>query len=152
MLAVRCTRIRRNELQWRRIGRRGNHDRRVRHRTLLFELRADVRDGRCLLADGNVNAIDRIDTASLGLFGVRVLLIDDRVDRNGGLTRLAIADDELALPAADRDHAIDGLDTGLQWLLNRLTLHDAQRLALERQELIALDLRTAIDRNTEWID
>jgi hypothetical protein len=47
------------------------------------------------------------------------LLVDDRVDRDGGLAGLAVADDELALAAADRDHGVDGLDAGLHRLVAR---------------------------------
>jgi hypothetical protein len=67
------------------------------------------RDGRLLLADGDVDAEDAL-----------ALLVDDRVERDGGLARLTVADDELALAAADRDHRVDGLDARLQRLLDRL--------------------------------
>jgi hypothetical protein len=53
------------------------------------------------------------------------LLVDDRVHRDGGLARLAVADDQLALAAADRDHRVDGLDAGLQRLLDRRPIGDA---------------------------
>ena len=56
---------------------------------------------------------------------VLALLVDDRVDGDGGLAGLAVADDELALAAADGDHRVDGLDAGLQRLLDRLALDDA---------------------------
>ena len=69
------------------------------------------RDGRLLLADGDVEAENAL-----------ALLVDDRVDRDGGLAGLAVADDELALTAADRDHRVDGLDAGLERLLDRLAL------------------------------
>ena len=56
------------------------------------------------------------------------LLVDDRVDRDGGLAGLAVADDQLALAAADRDHRVDGLDAGLERLVDGLALDDARRL------------------------
>jgi len=37
---------------------------------------------------------------------VRIPLVDDRVHRYGGLARLPVADDKLALTAADRDESI----------------------------------------------
>src|ERR1700676_2307727 len=43
-----------------------------------------------------------------------VILVDDRVDGDRGLPGLAITDDQLALTAADRDHRVDGFETGLQ--------------------------------------
>jgi hypothetical protein len=71
-----------------------------------------------LLAHGHVDADD-----------VLALLVDDRVDRNGGLAGLAVADDELALAAADGDHGVDGFQAGLHGLMHRLPLDDAGSLA-----------------------
>ena len=61
-----------------------------------------ARDGRPLLADGDVDADQ-----------VLALLVDDGVDGDGRLAGLPVADDQLALTAADRDHRVDGLDAGL---------------------------------------
>ena len=69
---------------------------------------------RFLLPDRDVEALH-----------ARAFLIDDRVDGDGGLAGLAVADDQLALAAADGDHAVDRLDAGLQRLLDRLPLGDA---------------------------
>src|SRR4051812_5760443 len=81
VLAECCTRIRRDKLKWRRIGGGCGNDRRVLVRTLFFELRTHVRNRRCLLANGDVNTIDRIYSAGLRFRCVGILLIDDRVDR-----------------------------------------------------------------------
>src|SRR5437762_94896 len=83
----------------------------------------DLRDRRLLLADRGVNAHD-----------AGVALIEDRVDRHGRLAGLAIADDQLALPAADRDHRVDRLDAGVQRLVDPLAIHDARREPLDRGE------------------
>ena len=80
------------------------------------------------------------------------LLIDDRVDGDGGLAGLAVADDQLALAAADRDHGVDGLESGLQRLFDRLAVDDAGREALDRVELGGVDRTLAVDRNAERID
>jgi hypothetical protein len=58
-------------------------------------------------------------------------LVDDRVDRDRGLARLTVADDQLALPTTDRDHAVDRLDAGLERLVHRLTCGHAGGLHLE---------------------
>ena len=89
---------------------------RVLHRAGFLEPFHQRRHGRELLADGDVDADD-----------VLALLVDDGVDRDGGLAGAAVADDELALAAADRRHRVDGLDAGLQRLLHRLPHHDARR-------------------------
>ena len=83
----------------------------------------DLHDGRGLLADGHVDA----DL-------VLALLVDDGVDDERRLAGLAVADDELALAAADGDHGVDGLDAGLQRLLDGLALDDARGLELDRAE------------------
>src|SRR5581483_4635874 len=125
MLAQGCSGIRRNKLKRGRVGSRCRNDRRKAHRALLFELRFYCRDRRSLLANGDINTIDGIDSARRGLRSVCITLVDDRIDSDRGLTRLAIADNELALAAADRDHAVDSLDAGLERLFHGLPLHDA---------------------------
>src|SRR6185312_12573999 len=93
------------------IGSAGRNDDGVFHGAEIFERLDHLGDGGALLADGNV------DTNH-----VAALLVDNRVERDGGLTGLAVADDELALAAADRDHAIDGFDAGLERLLHGLAV------------------------------
>ncbi len=70
-------------------------------------------DGRLLLADGDVDALH-----------AQALLIDDRIDGHGSLAGLAVTDDQLALSPTDRDHAVDGFDSGLERFGDRLALHD----------------------------
>src|SRR5581483_3194230 len=108
----------------RRLVRGRRHDRRVLHRALLAEALVDAGDGRRLLTDRDVDAVN-----------VRVALIEDRVDEDRGLARRAVADDQLALPATDVRHRVDRLDAGLERLLHRLALDDARRLELERAAL-----------------
>ena len=56
-------------------------------------------DRRALLADGDVDAADLL----LRVAGLPVVpLVDDRVQRDRGLAGLPVADDQLALAAADR--------------------------------------------------
>src|SRR5690606_14910736 len=80
------------------------------------------------------------------------LLVDDGVDRDGRLTGLAVADDQLALSAAHRDHGVDRLDSGLHGLVNRLALHDAGSLQLEGAAPFCLDLSQTVDRVAERVD
>src|SRR5574337_996665 len=62
---------------------------------------------------------------------VLTLLVDDRVDRHRGLAGLAVADDQLALAAADRHHRVDGLQAGLHRLRHRLPCDHARRHLLD---------------------
>ena len=80
--------------------------------------------GRLLLADGHVDAMRRR----------LVRLVDDGVDGDGRLAGLPVADDQLALSAADGDHRVDGLEAGLQRLLHRLTVDHARGCRFEHDE------------------
>ncbi len=77
----------------------------------VFEALDDGGDGALLLADGHVDA-----------FHARGFLVDDGVDDDGRLARLAVADDELALAASDGNHGVNGLDAGLHRLTDRLAV------------------------------
>ncbi len=77
----------------------------------------------------------------------RVAVVDDRVEGNRRFAGLAVADDQLALPAPDRDHRVDRLDAGLHRLQHRLALHDAGRLELGRPGFRRVDVALAV----EWL-
>src|ERR671919_448446 len=79
-------------------------------------------------------------------------LVDDRVDRDRGLARLAVADDELALAPTDRRHRVDRLDSSLQRFLHRLTRGHAGGLNLERPALLELDGALAVDGVADRVD
>ena len=51
------------------------------------------------------------------------------------LASLTVADDELALTTANRNHRVHGLDASLHWLMHGLTSDDAGRLDLDLAEL-----------------
>src|ERR1017187_3650421 len=89
------------------VGGRGHHHDAVLHGAVIFQGLDHLGDGGALLADGDIDAGH-----------VAALLIDDGVEGERGLAGLAVADDQLALPAADGDHSIDGLDAGLHRLFD----------------------------------
>src|SRR5262249_30678736 len=98
-------------------------DRKV-ERTLLFEHLHELGDSGALLPDRNVHAVE------LDLFvrlRVQRLLIENRVERDCRLAGLAVADDQLALAAADRDQRVDRLQAGGHRLVHRLARGDAGR-------------------------
>ena len=99
-----------------------------------------VGHGRALLADGDVDADD-----------AGALLIDDGVHRDGRLAGAAVADDQLALAAADRDHRVDGLDAGLERLLHRLPHDDARRHHLDLARVRGLDGAPAVHRAAQRV-
>src|SRR5699024_7564540 len=136
-------------LEARRVGGESRDDGGVLHRAVLLERGAHRGDGRALLADGDVDAAHLL----VGVAGLPVgLLVQDRVDPDRGLARLAVADDQLALAAADRGHRVDGLQAGLHRLLDGLALHDAGRLQLEGAAADGVDGAEAVDGGTGGVD
>ncbi len=108
---------------------------------MLFQLAHYVGDGRLLLTDSHVDAAD-----------AAVLLVDDGVDSQGGLTDLTVTDDQLTLATAYRDHRVDRLVTGLHRLVDRLTPDHARRDFLDRVGGLGIDRALAIDRVAQRID
>src|SRR3546814_19202226 len=102
-----------------------------------------------LLADHDVDAVELF---LLVAGGVDVLLVDDGVDRDGGLAGLAVADDQLALAPADRNQRIERLQARLHRLMHGLARDDAGRLDLDEATLRALDRSLAVDRIAERVD
>src|SRR5690606_37217432 len=124
IFAHRCARVRGNVLHRGGFGCRGGDDDGVLHRAFLLQPAHDTRDGRCFLAYGDVDALDAGATA-----------VADRVDRDGSLAGLAVADDEFALAATDRHHRIDGLEAGLYRLVHGFSRNDAGRYLLDGRRL-----------------
>ncbi len=141
VLAHRATGERRQVLERRGVGSPGDDDDGVLHRAVLLERGDDLRDRGLLLPDRDVDADE-----------VLALLVDDRVDRDGGLAGLAVADDELALTAADRGDRVDDLDAGLDRRVDVLARDDAGRHDVDRPELLRDDLALAVERAAERID
>src|SRR6202171_4585011 len=131
------------------IGGGGRDDDRVFQRALLLQHLDELRDGRALLADRDIDAI-QLDLLVAG--GVDRLLVQDGVERDCGLAGLAVADDQLALAAADRDQRIDRLQPGRHRLVDRFARDDAGRPDVEAHPLVGLDRALAVNGITERID
>src|SRR5476651_436758 len=136
-------------LHRRRIGRGGGDDDGIFQRALLFQHLDELRDGGALLADRDVDAI-QLDL----LVGLRVerLLVQNGVECDRGLAGLAVANDQFALAAADRDQRIDRLQPGRHRLVDRLARNDAGRLDVDAHPLVGLDRALAVDWIAERID
>ena len=89
-------------------GGAGHDHGRVVHGAVLSQRVDGHGDRRILLADGDVKALH-----------AAVLLVDDRVDADRRFAGLAVANNQLALAAADRRHRVDRLDAGLERLADR---------------------------------
>ena len=148
VLADRGARVRREILERRRVGGAGDYDDRELERAGRAQLFNDLRHRRVLLADGDVDALHLLRRSE------ESLLVDDAVDRDGRLAGLPVADDQLALAAADRGHRVDRFDAEVQRLLHRLALDDRGRLHLELPvtgDLRLVERRPAVDRVAEHV-
>ena len=83
---------------------------------------------------------------------MRILLVDEGVDRDGGLARLAIADDQFALATADRHHGVNRLHTRLQGLVNRLTRNNARRHFLDDVGGFGINGTFAVDWRAQCVN
>jgi len=128
-------------LQGRRFARGGAHHHRVIHRAVGPQGLDHAGHRRRPLTAGHVDADD-----------VLPFLVDDRIDADRGLPRLAVADDQLALPAANRRHGVDRLDPGLQRLLDGLPPGNARSHHFERTRLRREDRAFPVQRVAQRID
>ena len=76
---------------------------------------------------------------------VLTLLVDDGVNRNSGLTGLAVANDQLALATADGNHGVNGLQAGLHGLIHRFTGNHAGRNFFDHVGHLGVDRAFAVD-------
>ena len=121
-------------------GSRGDDDR-VIHRPLLAQVLDQAGRGRLLLGNRDIDADDP-----------GPLLAEDRIDRDGGLAGLPVADDELALPPADRGHGVDRLDPGLHRLVDRLAVGDPGGGRLDQPGGAGGDRPLVVDRLAQRVD
>ena len=79
-------------------------------------------------------------------------MIQNRIQRHSGLAGLAIANNQLALAAANRNHGVDGFDSRLHGFTHRLAFHHAGCDALNRAEFIGKDRPFAIRRAAQRVN
>jgi hypothetical protein len=80
------------------------------------------------------------------------LLVDDGVDRDRRLARLAVANDQFALASADRNHRVDRFDARLHGLFDALPVHDARGEPLYSKVIFGFDRTLTVDRVAESVD
>mmetsp|Transcript_64756 Transcript_64756/g.128016 ORF Transcript_64756/g.128016 Transcript_64756/m.128016 type:complete len:653 (-) Transcript_64756:1006-2964(-) len=137
------------ELQGGSVGGGRGDDDGVIHRARVAKGLHELSDGGALLADGNVDAVERL---ALVTKSVDALLVDDGVDGDSGLARLTIADDELTLATADGHKRVHGLEAGLHRLMHRLARDDTRGFHLDTLPRHVGDDALAVNRVAEAID
>ena len=98
-------------------------------------------DGRILLADS------RIDTNN-----IFSLLVNNRIQRNGGFAGLPVADNQFPLAAADRNHRIDCLNPALQRPFHRLAFNYAGGHSLYGTQFFSVDSAFSVQGLAQRID
>ena len=116
-----------------------DHDDGILHRACGLKRFVDLRDGGEFLPDGDIDAVDVLSA-----------LVDDCVHRDGGLARLPVADDQLALTTSDGDDAVHREKAGHERLVDRLTVDDARRRGLDRTIAGGIE-RFIVQRHTDGV-
>ena len=84
-------------------------------------------------------------------FNASTLLVDDGIDGNRGLARLTVADNQLALATADRNHGVDRFQSSLQRLAHRLAGDNTRSNLFDGRTSGFRDRPLAIDGPTQGI-
>ena len=119
----------------------GHDDDGVIHGPVFAQVGDDLGDGGRALADGAIDAQH-----------ILVALVQNGVDRDGGLAGLPVAEDQFALAAADRNERIDDDDAGLQRHGDGSAVHDRPGRAFDGQALAGGDRPFAVERPAQGVD
>lgn len=132
------------------LGGGGGDNGGVLHGTCLLKGLDELGNGRTLLADGDVDAVELLGLVRGTL--VPALLVQHSVESDGGLASLTITDDQLTLTTTDRHHGVDSLETSLHRLVDGTTGQNAGGFELSTTLLLGLDRALAVDGLTEGVD
>ena len=138
-----------DELEGSGIGGSGGNNDGVLEGVLLSEGLHDVSNGRSLLSNSNIDAVELLVLVT-GVEGS--FLVEDSVNSNGGLAGLSISNDKLTLSSTDGHEGIDTLKAGLHGLSDRLSGDNSGGLELNSLSLGGLDGTKSINGNTKGVD
>lgn len=130
---------------------------------ILFQGSHELSDRASLLSDG---AVDTEQLLRLVIALVPALLVQDGIERDSSLASLTcrckllitvletltIADNQLTLSSPDRNHGVDTLETGLDWLIDRATGKNAGSFDGCTSTFDVLERTFAIDGVAQGID
>ena len=103
------------------------YDDRIIHGSCLFQGFLHVGNGRSFLSRCHIDAIHGLPLL------IKLLLVDNGINSDGGFSRLPVPNDQFALSAADWNHGINGFDPGLQGFIHRLPEYHPGGLPLQGQ-------------------
>ena len=141
VLGHRRTGIGREKLHRCRIGRRSGNDRGVLHGAVTFQGLHDLDNGGAFLTNGHIK--------TLHIFSA---LVDDRVDRQSGFSGFAVANDQLALPTANRGQRINHLDPGLHRFVNVFPFDNPRGFDLNLASRTGVNGRAAVDGDSKCVN
>ena len=147
ILADGSTRKRSVILQCSRITSCSSHHNRVVQCSVLTKRINDRSNGRTLLTDSYIDTIYRVACQEVSA------LVDNRINRNGSLSRLAVADNQLTLSATDRNHGVYRLQSRLQRLVHRLTVDYSRSFPFQWHIIqFASNQSLAVERFAQRVD
>ena len=106
-------------------------------------------DGRPLLADSDVNAVELL---GLVVAAVPSSLVQHSIKGNGCLSCLTITDDQFTLTTTNWHHGIDGFETGLDWLVDGSTGQNTRSFDLGTNTSAGFDGAFSVDGVPKSID
>ena len=119
----------------------GDHEEAPVRGSVFADLLDHALDRRGPLPDRDVDAED-----------VALTLVDDGVDRQGGLAGGPIADDQLSLSPADGEHRVHHRRPCFQRHHDGRAVDDRGRRAVGRFEVVGGDGATIVERSTQRVD
>src|SRR5207248_3206209 len=128
--------IRREVLQRCRFRSSRHDDDGMLHRAVLFQDGLRAGNGRVFLTDRYIDADQ-----------VLALLINNGIDSDSCLTRLAVTDNQFALATTNGNHAVDSLDTRLYRRIHRLACNHTRGHTLYRAKFIGNNRPSVV----EWL-
>src|SRR5690606_11520576 len=149
IFAHRSAGERRQVLQRSRVRSGSSNDDRVFESATLFEDLHQLCNGRALLADCDIDAVELL---ALIVAVDQRLLVKEGVENDRGLTGLTVTNNQLTLAATNRDQSVASLEAGRHWLMNRLAGNNARRLDVDASALLRVDWTLAVDRIAERVN
>lgn len=140
---------RRNVLQRSSLRGGGSDNDGVLHGIVLLESLDELSDGGSLLTDSDV---DTVQLLGLVVAVVPTLLVEDSIEGNGSLSGLTVTNDQLTLTTANGNHGVDGLESGLDGLVDGLTRQNTGGLELRTALLLGVKGTLAVNGVAESID
>src|SRR5207245_9845126 len=98
------------------------------------------------------NFLVRLINYNVDTHQVFTLLVNDCINCDGRLARLAVTNDQLTLTTPDGDHTVNGLDTRLYRCVHAFSRDDAWSNALNWACLICNNRSTVVDWFTQRVD